>query len=140
MELRKEKQSRGEGTLVQLSNNHLVRDIAILCMLLWHYSLVDIVFWGALCVLKLWFPNSLSALGFLDFILSLSEIGYSHFGPVGHSHGEYLFVGGVDSSFSGFNLLVLSCLGYVGFLAHRNCEFGGGLVAFLWICGFASLF
>jgi hypothetical protein len=29
MELRKEKQSRGEGTLVQLSNNHLVRDIAI---------------------------------------------------------------------------------------------------------------
>jgi hypothetical protein len=34
MELRKEKQSRGEGILVQLSNNHLVRDIAILCMLL----------------------------------------------------------------------------------------------------------
>jgi hypothetical protein len=34
MELRKEKQSRGEGILVQLSNNHLVRDIVILCMLL----------------------------------------------------------------------------------------------------------
>jgi hypothetical protein len=108
-------------------------------MVLWNYSL-DIVFWGALCVLKLWFPDSLSALGFLYFILSLSEIGYSHFGLVGHSYGKYLFVGGVDSSFFGFNHQVLSCLGLDGLLAHRNCEFGATVVVFLWIFVFASLF
>jgi hypothetical protein len=91
-------------------------------------------------VLKLWFPDSLSALGFLDFILSLSEIGYSHFGPMGHSHDQVSI-----RWWRGFLLFWVQPSSPVVFrlhwlLAHRNCEFGGGLVAFLWICVFASLF
>lgn len=97
---------------------------------------MNLVSWKALCVLSL---ESLCTLDFLEFILSLLESSYNHYGPMGLSHSEHLFFGGVGSSSHGFNLLVMSCSSLASFLALRNHEFCGVLMIFLWICGVAFL-
>jgi hypothetical protein len=81
-------------------------------------------------------PGLLLCIGVFGIYISLTNFGYSHFGPIGINH---CFPSGVNSPFFGFVLLVLFCSSLAGFLPLGNHGICGVVVVILWICGVSYL-